>query len=524
MQSNRTAVGKRANKGSTLVAVALATVLAVGGWSFRGVLWPAARAQYILDRARIADFVHDVVERGEVESSANVNVICEVQSQNAEGVRIIEIVPEGTLVKAGEFLVKLDDALLRTERDKQLIAVNTSDAALAKAMNDLAAFHVAKEEYERGTFKQEEAKLESELLLALENANRAAGSLTYSKKMWTRGFINRIKLESDEFAVERYAKERDVAQIKLDVLRNYTKVKTIKKHDTDIKTAEATVNAERAKHRVELDKLAQIERQLEKCLIKAPIDGQVVYAEIERWRSNGDDAIRPGTRVREQQVIIRLPDPQKMQVKARTSEARVDRVKAGMPVKIELDALPGVVLSGRVKKVNPYPSSDNWFNSNVKEYATFVEIENPPEALRPGMSAHVAIRVENVPNVLQVPVQAVVERGHKFYCLVHDSLGRLTAREVLIGSTNEKFLVIREGLTQGQEVAMNPRAHLEEVGLPAVDTDAPTAAPNGPPKEVAGAPSSAEAVGRGDEPAPEASGKSTAETAAAPAADSGPGG
>jgi hypothetical protein len=136
----------------------------------------------------------------------------------------------------------------------------------------------------------------------------------------------------------------------------------------------------------------------------------------------------------------------------------------------------------------------------------------------------VAIRVENVPNVLQVPVQAVVERGHKFYCLVHDSLGRLTAREVLIGSTNEKFLVIREGLTQGQEVAMNPRAHLEEVGLPAVDTDAPTAAPNGPPKEVAGAPSSAEAVGRGDEPAPEASGKSTAETAAAPAADSGPGG
>jgi hypothetical protein len=33
-----------------------------------------------------------------------------------------------------------------------------------------------------------------------------------------------------------------------------------------------------------LEKLAQIESQLDKCLIKAPISGQVVYPEVERWR------------------------------------------------------------------------------------------------------------------------------------------------------------------------------------------------------------------------------------------------
>ena len=67
--------------------------------------------------------------------------------------------------------------------------------------------------------------------------------------------------------------------------------------------------------------------------------------------------------------------------------------------------------------------------------------------------------------------EAVVERSDKFYCLVRDPQGKLAAREVLIGSTNEKFLVIREGLNEGQEVVMNPRAHLEEVGLPAVDIE-----------------------------------------------------
>lgn len=486
MPSNRASTRKTLRKGRALVAGAVVVALAAGGWSISGALWPADHTDLIVERARLGAFVHEVVERGEVESSANVNVVCEVQSQNSEGVRIIDIISEGELVKEGDFLVKLDDAQLRTDRAKQLIDVNSSKAALAEAQNDLEAARSAKQEYELGAFKQEEAELESELLVAEENIRRAESCLKHSKKMWSRGYIDRGKFEADEFAVQKCRKECEVATIKLDVLRNFTKAKTIKEHESDIKTAQAKVNAEQAKLDVELEKLAHIDKQIEKCQIKAPIDGQVVYAQMERWRSNNDNAIRPGTRVREQQVIIRLPDPKKMQVKARISEARVDRVKAGMTVKIELDALPGLVLHGRVKKVDPYPSSENWFNANVKEYASYVEILDPPQALRPGMSAHVAIRVESMDRALQVPVQAVVERGDKFYCLVRAARGKLAPREVLIGSTNEKFLVIREGLTEGQEVVMNPRAHLEEAGLPATDFELPNVASQKEPLETAG--------------------------------------
>lgn len=452
------------------MAVFGVALLSAGGWQLRELFLPAGPAELVTEHARLGAFVHDVVERGEVESSANVNVTCEVQSQNAEGVRIIDIVPEGTVVKAGDFLVKLDDAKLSTDRATQQIAVNTASAALSQAEFEREAQIIAKQEYELGKFHEEEAKLESELLVAEENIRRAKNVLKYSKRMAARGYIDRFKLEADQFAVAKYQKELRVAQVKLDVLRNYTKIKTVKELESKIKISEAKVNAEGAKHQIELDKLAQIESQLAKCTIKAPIDGQVVYAEIQRWRSNGDDAIRAGTRVREQQVIIRLPDPQKMQVKARISEARVDRVKAGMKVKIELDALPGLELHGQVKKVNPYPSDDNWFSSNVKEYATFIEISDPPNALRPGMSAHVAIRVETQPKAVQVPVQAVVQREGKFYCLVRER-AKLAAREVLIGSSNEKFICIRDGISEGDEVAMNPRAHLDEVGLPAIDVD-----------------------------------------------------
>jgi HlyD family secretion protein len=310
----------------------------------------------------------------------------------------------------------------------------------------------------------------------------------------------------------------------LDVLRDYTKAKTLKKHESDIKTAESKVKSEGAKHQIELDKLAQMESQLDKCTIKAPIAGQVVYAELERWRSNGDDAIRAGTRVREQQVIIRLPDPKKMQVKASIGEARVDRIKAGMKVKIQLDALPGLELHGAVKKVNPYPSNDNWFSSNVKQYATFIEILDPPDALRPGMSAHVAIRVETKPKALQVPVQAVVERGGKFYCLVRDSLAKLAAREVLLGLSNEKFLVIREGLSDGQEVVMNPRAHLAEVGLPAIDAEASKLAAQDEPASPAVQPVGQASAEPQAESTADATTKSTVEPAASTTIDPGPGG
>lgn len=526
VQSGRQSVRKRFRWWAALLAAASLAAIAAGGGFFRDMLWPKGDAQLIFDRARIGDFAHDVVDRGEVESSANVDVVCEVQSQNAEGVRIIEIVPEGSIVNAGDFLVKLDDAKLRTDRAAQQIAVNTAAAASSQAQNELDAFLIARREYELGTFKQEEAKLESELLVAEENIRRSESTLKYSRRMVRKGYIDGSKLEADEFAVEKYRKEREVAKIKLDVLRDYTKEKTLKKHESDIKTAEAKVKSERAKHQIELEKLDQIESQLKKCVITAPRDGQVVYAQREPWRSTGDDTIRAGTRVREQQVIIRLPDPTKMQVKARVSEARVDRVKPGMNVEIALDALPSLKLKGRVKTVNPYPSNDNWFNSNVKEYATYVEIFAPPAALRPGMSAQVSIRVETISDVLQVPVQAVVERGRKFYCLVREPTDKLVAREVLIGSTNEKFLVVREGLGEGQEVLMNPRAHLEEVGLPAIDSTAKVVARSGAPaagddtrSSVSSAP-----VKRADTAKPVASAASNpAAAGSTSAAESGPG-
>ena len=73
------------------------------------------------------------VERGEIESSSNVEVRCEVQGRGSAGTAIIEIVPEGKYVEKGDFLVKLDDSALQADLVQQQIGANTSRALMVEA-------------------------------------------------------------------------------------------------------------------------------------------------------------------------------------------------------------------------------------------------------------------------------------------------------------------------------------------------------------------------------------------------------
>lgn len=453
--------GRRLLIGMTI----LITCAAIGS----GIVYSSRPTDFvdaITRRPTAGEFINDIIERGDVESSSNVELRCEVAS--AEGVRILEIVAEGTPVTPGEVVVQLDDSTIRKDLTAQRITVNNAEAAYSKAKNELDAATIARKEYELGTFVQEEQKLQSELFVAEENSRRAENFHMHSQKLAARGYITDTQLQSDKFAVQKFSKDLEAAQTKLMVIREYTRPKTLKKHDSDIKTAEANVIAEKSKLEIEVEKLANLEGQLEKCIIKAPVAGQVVYNNTNRWRED-EFFIRKGNRVRERQVIIKLPDQSKMQVKAKIGEARVNRVKPGMEAIVRIEALRGVELTGKVKTVSAYASDENWFNPNTKEYDAIIIVENPPPLLKPGMSSQVSIRVETISDALQVPIQTVVERGGKHYSILRQPTGKLELRELLIGSINDKFIVVKDGLAVTDDVLMNPRAHLAKVGLPEVD-------------------------------------------------------
>jgi hypothetical protein len=211
--------------------------------------------------------------------------------------------------------------------------------------------------------------------------------------------------------------------------------------------------------------MRKIEDQIKKCIITAPEAGQVVYANQIGVRGQTDIIIQEGVRVRQYQTIIRLPDPKRMQVKTKVNESKIGLVRVGLPAKIRVDALANMEFDGEVVEVGEYPLPSSFFNSNVKDYQVIVKINNPDEQLRAGLTAQVAILARRETNVLQVPVQAVFEHEGGFYCITVDKSGNLKPVKVDIAASNDRFVVIKQGLQEGQEVVLNVGAYREKVGL-----------------------------------------------------------
>ena len=476
------------------VGIVLALLFGVGSQFFvnrkpKGQTWSEGDAPPVTAPVVSASFLQEVVERGEIESSSNVEVRCEVQGRGAAGTAIIEIVPEGKYVEKGDFLVKLDDSALQADLVQQQIGANSSRALMVEAQSDVETAKLALQEYESGTFRQEEQAKESEEFVAKENLRRAEEYLRYSERLASRGYVTEVQLEADRFAVEKARKELDSAKTKLEVLNRFTKQKALNKLRSDVETAEARLAARQNSHNLDAEKLVQVEAQIEKCVITAPTSGQVVYATEARGTSTGEPAIAEGKLVRERQLIVRLPDPKRMQVSARVNESRVDKVKNDMQVTIKVDAFPGMELLGTVREVGEYPLPNASAYSTLKEYSSIIEIHDPPDGLRAGMTAQAAIQIHTVDQAVQVPLQAVIQRDDRFFCIVTGEEGTIDAYEVAVGLANDKSVIIEDGLHPGQQVVLAPQNYEEFVSLPAAKpkpakqlADLPEEAPHPEPK------------------------------------------
>lgn len=425
-----------------------------------------ANAQPLITAVTSGPFVQEVIERGEVQSSHSVEIRCEVAARGSNGVAIIEIVPEGTYVKEGDFLVKLDDSALQADLNQQEIASNTSRALSVEAQADYDGAKLALQEYLNGPFRQDEQALESDEFVAQENLRRAEEYVNYSQKLAARGYATEVQLEADRFAVEKARKELAVVRTKLEVLRNYTKVRTLKQLQATVETAEARLRTRQNSHNLDLNRLQQIKTYIAKCSITAPCPGQVIYANDGPSAANGDPIIAEGKTVRERQILIRLPDPKQMRVLARVNEARIDQVKKGMAVNIAVDAFPDGQLQGIVRSVGEYPLPSLIPYSTVKEYAAEIEIRNPPLSLRSGMTAKVGIQVASLESAVQVPVQAILERDDRHFCFVPDAQGHVEAREVELGPANHANVVIKSGLSPDEQVFLAPQNYESQVTLP----------------------------------------------------------
>lgn len=446
----------------TLVGLASAGILSFAWWAMKDDPSADGEIQPLFEKVVKADFKLEFTEPGEIESAENVEIKCQVKSRSSAGVSILEIVPEGTVVEKDDFLVRLDDAVLQKDLLTQRISVHKARASLVKAKADLEAAELALDEYTSGSFRQEEEQMESAEFVARENLRRAEEYLAYSKKLASKGYLPEAQLEADQFAVEKARKELDLAMTKLEVLRVHSHKAKVNDLNASILTARAQLKSSENSFELESTKEREINDQITKCVIYSPASGEVTYANRSKSGSEDGVLIEEGKLVRERQTIIRLPNPSLMRVRAKVNESRIEQVKPGMPCIITIDAFRGISLSGKVDLVSDYPlASISRYTSHIKEYSTDIIIERPPEGIRSGMSAKVTILSEEHKDVLQIPLTSIIRKDGQSFCIGRTEDGELKLRSIEIGSANLTHALLLKGLSEGEDVVVNPTSFFD---------------------------------------------------------------
>lgn len=406
------------------------------------------------------EFVSSVNEAGDVESSANHEIRCEVKSRGTAGTAILEIVPEGTEVAKGDFICQLDDSVLRDDLTLQRIAVAEDKAALIQSQSDLDTAGRVLEEFENGLYAQEVAKLDAEVATAEEAVRRAAEFRRHSENLSRKGYRTKTQLEADQFAEEKAKLDLKLAMQNLSVYKDFTKDRMVAEFRAEIKKQEANVEANQYTVELSRDREKEIARQVDACRLLAPTDGIVVYAS-DSDRGEESIVIEEGALIRDGQPIVRLPDPTKMQVRTKVNDSKINRVKVGDDCLVRVDTDPEKPVSGSVVRVSSFPLPRRWYQAPI-EYEVFVEINEQSDLVRPGLRGKVEIFTDRIENQVQAPLSSIIKQDDDYVVFVKAG-DKIETRVVEIGINNDKFVIVETGLRPGENILVDADTYQQEV-------------------------------------------------------------
>lgn len=431
---------------------------------------------------RRIDLYSTVTEDGEVESTEKTTIECELKqlsfrnggmSLDASGSsRIIELLPEGHPVKAGEVLCRLDGSVYEEMARQQLIELEEDRAELRSAQLQLETLEVALKEYRDGQVLQARQRMLGEIALARSDLERQKERLTWSQHMNRIGYIPRSRLSAEEGLTLKAEITLRQAEVALATFEKYTASKAIFELEGRIDMARSEVGFQAERVARDEQNLTDYRKQVERCTIRAPHDGLLIYAQDD----DDDERIELGTIVREDQDLFYLPNLSKMEVQTKIHETSISRVRPGMPARVRIESLPNVLLEGTVIALAPLPVSirSRYQSDEVKNFIGRVELHTIPAGLLPGMSAQVEIVTAQRPNTLVVPPDALaIEEGRSVCYVARGSA--IERREVVAGESDLEHVEITDGLSEGDVVLLTP-GRLDI--LPAAEPVESVASPN----------------------------------------------
>ena len=415
-----------------------------------------------------------------------------VERMSQMGIDVRAMAVEMGKIKPGEVAQGTPAAEMRVEIDLEYMA--------AREAIDFTTY-ADTTKLEDGDARQEIRKLEDDEIVARQAHQLAVRQLDGTKKLVEKKFATENELDRDELDVQMKKIKVDSAESALDLHIRYTFPKSAEKFLSEyedalmalertqkealskLAQADAKLKSSQARFAIERTDLEKLRTQIDKCTIRASRMGLVVYGGAERrpW----DDPIQEGVTIRQQQMIINIPDLSQMAIVAKIHESAVKSVQVGQKARMTVEAFADKALAGSVHNIGVLPDGESrWSNPDLKVFSTKILIDGANDWLRPGMSASVEIVVDQLTDVLYIPIQAVSSFGEERVVYVDRIAGEPERRIVKTGTFNAEFIVIESGLAEGETVLL--RAPSADRGPEAAQEDekpeepAPAAAPAAP--------------------------------------------
>ncbi len=411
---------------------------------------------------------------GRVESSKRTMVRCELENLAGTGgggsSTILTVLPEGTPVKRGDVLATLDGSTYEEMLRQQAITVEQAKASHLQAQLNHEIALLAVREYREGTVQETLKGMEGTITLARSDLSRAQDHLTWTKRMSEKGYASAAQIVSEKHTVAQLELALQRQLTSMELFQRFTLPKTEKNLHGQVKSAETSLGNESLRLQRQLERYKLLQKQVERCTIRAPQDGVLLYNKERRQAT----PVEEGMVVRERQSLFYLPDLSEMEVQVALNESVVDRVSPGQHVTVTFEALPKLVLNGRVVSVGQIPllqmaggggGGGQPMDTGVRFFVSIVKLDSVTDQLKPGMTAMVDFALSRRENVLAIPQEAVrSDRGKKVCYVAHDQ--NLERRVVKIGQDTADLVEVLDGLREGEMVALNPpgtATHVEQL-------------------------------------------------------------
>jgi len=404
------------SKKTIFIASALCFVLLVVSWMF-------VRKQVSgIYKVKKENFEAIITCKGEIQSEKAVLInlpdIYRNRTLEIWDMQIKDLVPEGSVVKKGDYVALLDQG-----RIKQLKENN--EEALKKML-----------------FNFNDSKIDSSVdLVALRNG---IDQFAYD--------LSNRKIELEQSVYESPAFQRKAQMAYERILRQMDA--RVRSYIMTQKTLRIQVSREedKVKELTLKDKNYQI--AFDAARITAPQDGMLIYGRT--YGRGGSRKLTIGSNVSMQNpVIATLPDLSVLASETYVEEIYISKIKIGDSVRVYIDALKNQLKVGVISNISNVGQEMSGFESKV--FKVIIRISSDNNRIKPAMTTNNEIIISKEQNVLVIPRTALFSDGPEQFVYLKE-FGGVSTRKVKCGNQNEKFVVIKSGLKEGDKILLNKPA------------------------------------------------------------------